>query len=466
MTSKLESNIDTRWIRWKKIMQLAWPLIVANSFWNLQLTIDRILLGHYSTESLGASMAVMSVFWVPMALLQQTASYVSTFIAQLFGGKEWSEIGHYVWQALIISLYGGILFICLNFFSSYFFNLTGHSEKMQELEVLYFNSLSYSALPTAIVATVSGFFAGLGITQTVIWINLTGLILNALLGYLMIFGHFGLPALGIAGAGYATAIATYIAALVGLYLLFTYKQAPEFNLFFRWKNWVTLKQTILKKFIKYGVPSGFQWALEGLAFSVFLIILGQSKQGDAALSSSSILISVMMIAVLPTMGIAQAIMTFMGQFIGQGNPNQAARYTWDGVEISFLYIASIAITLILFPNFYLSWFENKENLELWSQILFWSPRLFKIFALFVIFDSIYLNVSFALKGAGDTKFVSMIALILPWPMFVLPAFLLRHHENALVFSWWFVPLYSITITSLLAYRFQKGGWKNIGKLYS
>lgn len=61
---------------WIQILKLAWPLIIANSFWNLQLTIDRIYLGHLSTESLGAAMAVMGVFWVPMALLQQTASYI------------------------------------------------------------------------------------------------------------------------------------------------------------------------------------------------------------------------------------------------------------------------------------------------------------------------------------------------------------------------------------------------------
>ena len=61
-------------VRLKNILQSAWPLIIANSFWNLQLTIDRIFLGKHSIESLGAAMTVMGVFWVLMALLQQTAS--------------------------------------------------------------------------------------------------------------------------------------------------------------------------------------------------------------------------------------------------------------------------------------------------------------------------------------------------------------------------------------------------------
>lgn len=137
-------------LRWKNLLAIAWPLIIANSFWNLQLTIDRVLLGMYSTEALGAAMAVMGVFWVPMALLQQTASYVTTFVAQYFGANEKDQIGSAVWQALYVSVIGGLAFLLLNFLSSSFFNFVNHGEAVRELEnsVLQFFSLfssSYSS---------------------------------------------------------------------------------------------------------------------------------------------------------------------------------------------------------------------------------------------------------------------------------------------------------------------------------
>ena len=113
--------------RWKKILAVAWPLILANSFWNLQLTIDRIFLGALSTEALGAAMAVMGVFWVPMALLQQTSGYVITFVAQYFGAKESHKIGACIWQAVYVSIVGGTLFLGLNLLSVWFFALIGHS---------------------------------------------------------------------------------------------------------------------------------------------------------------------------------------------------------------------------------------------------------------------------------------------------------------------------------------------------
>ena len=94
-----------------ELLKMAWPLIIANSFWNLQLTIDRIFLGMYSTESLGAALTVMGVFWVPMALLQQTSGYATSFISQFYGAKDTKSLVQYFWHAVIIALVGGILFL-------------------------------------------------------------------------------------------------------------------------------------------------------------------------------------------------------------------------------------------------------------------------------------------------------------------------------------------------------------------
>ncbi|MEZ4704002.1 MAG: MATE family efflux transporter [Bdellovibrionota bacterium] len=309
----MKSPMLSRKEKWKNILRLAWPLIIANSFWNLQLTIDRIFLSNHSTESLGAAMAVMGVFWVPMALLQQTAGYVTTFVAQYFGSQEKHMIGPSVWQSIYLSLGGGILFLGLIFCSRKLFFMMNHSPNITELEILYFNSLAYSALPTALVAVASGFFTGLGNTKTVMAINAVGLVVNALLDYAMISGHWGFPAMGIQGAGYATALAGFASALFGLALVFTRKHDRAYQLF---SGWIP-NRNLLKRFLRFGIPSGLQWALEGMAFTVFLILIGRFESGDAALASSSIAVTVMMLAVLPALGVAQAVMVLVGQHLGE-----------------------------------------------------------------------------------------------------------------------------------------------------
>lgn len=442
---------------YKEIWKIAWPLIIANSFWNIQLTIDRIFLGNYSTESLGAAMAVMGVFWVPMALLQQTSSYVTTFVAQYFGAKQEEKIGECFWQAIYISIIGGVLFLLLNFFSEPFFRMVAHSENIQTLEVKYFNSLGYSALPTALVAAISGFFTGLGESKKVIGINFVGLVFNVILDYILISGKFGFKAYGISGAGVATAIATYFAAIYGIIVIVRSPYFKNYSLghSFHWNK------KLMGKFLKFGLPSGFQWALEGLAFTVFLIIMGRLDNGEAALSSSSIAVTVMMLAILPTMGIAQAVLTLVGQKMGEQKPNEAVNYTWKGIHISFFYILMVAISFWTIPEFYLSWFKNDSNQELWRQVSLLAPKLLSIVGIFTIFDSMYLNISFALKGAGDTKFVSLMALIIPWPLMVLPAYLFIGNPDAALLSWQFALLYVFVLNAILLWRFRQGKWQNI-----
>ncbi len=443
--------------RWKIVLNIAWPLIIANSFWNIQLTIDRIFLGSYSTESLGAAMAVMGVFWVPMALLQQTAAYVTTFVAQYYGASSEEKIGASFWQSVYVCLIGGILFLGLNFLSEDFFRFVGHSEKMQLLESTYFNSLAFSALPTALVAAISGFFTGLGKTKVVIWINFVGLLANVLFDYLLIFGNLGFEAYGIQGAGYATALAAYCGAAFGIFLLFKNEYEQRFKIRTSYK----FNKQLTKQFLKFGIPSGLQWALEGLAFTVFLIIMGRLPNGEAALASSSIAVTIMMLSVLPTMGVGQAVLTLVGQKLGEKRADLAQVYTWDGVKISAIYISIVAISFWLIPEFYLSWFKNEENLVLWSEVSKLVPKLLLIIGVFTLFDSIYLNISFALKGAGDTKFVSLMALIIPWPIMVLPAFLLMNNKDAVILSWSFVILYMIILTGILTHRFTQGKWKSM-----
>lgn len=443
--------------RWKEILKIAWPLILANSFWNLQLTIDRVFLGMLSTEALGAAITVVGVFWVPMALLQGVSNYVMTFVAQYFGANQKDQIGAAVWQSLYLSVMGGLAFIGLIFLSPIFFKMVGHPPATQALQTEYFNSLAFSALPTALVAAISGFFTGLGNTRVIYKINFIGLVANVVFNYLLIFGNYGFPKLGVAGAGYATAMAGFCSAIYGIYLLFKAENELVYKVRSNWK-W---KLSLVKQYLKFGVPSGLQWALEGTAFTVFLIVTGLFPNPDASLAASSIAVTVMMLSVLPTMGIGQALMTMMGQYLGAKSPDKAEQAVKDGIKISQVYMGIIAISFFLVPEFYTSWFQNRDNPELWLTVNDMAIKLLKIVAVFTIIDSLYLNLSFALKGAGDTKFVSMIALALPWPLMVLPAYLMRNSSDPLTYSWWAAAFYSFVTASVMYLRFRQGKWRTM-----
>lgn len=449
--------MKSRWQGWKQVLTLAWPLILANSFWNLQLTIDRVFLSNYSTDALGAAMAVMGVFWTPMALLQQTAAYSMTFVAQYFGAKKQEQIGSSIWQSIYISVAGGLLFLLLIPLAPAIFSMIGHSDKMQPLEVIYFQSIAYSALPTAIVAALSGFYTGVGKSQFVMWINGVGLIANVILDYLLIFGNLGFPALGLAGAGYATAGANVAAALFAAYKVFSQENEKLYRIKSSWK-W---NFNLMKQFLKYGLPSGLQWSLEGLAFTVFLVYVGRMPNGDAALSASGIAVTIMMLSVLPALGVGQGVSALVGQFLGENNPAKAEQMTWYGVQISVLYIFIMGLTFILFPSFYTSWFRNPADLQQWEQVAKMVTYLLMFIALFTLFDSLNLVLSFALKGAGDTRFVTLVALTVPWPLMVFPTWYFSDWTGGVYWAWAAASLFIIVQSFVFLWRFLGGRWKSM-----
>ena len=210
-------------------------------------------------------------------------------------------------------------------------------------------------------------------------------------------------------------------ALYGLVLVFKDKERREYNLTSGWK-W---DADLLKRFIRFGVPSGMQWALEGLAFSIFLIFIGRMVDGSAALSASSIVVTVMMLSILPAMGVAQSTSVLVGQYLGEKRPQDAESAVWSGWQVTLIYIIIVGFTFVLFPGFYAGWFRNNEDAAMWLKVSQMIPWLLIFVAIFTTSDSMNMVFAFSLKGAGDTKFVTIVALLLPWPLMVLPAYLFR-----------------------------------------
>ena len=209
------TTIDSRRQRWRSILQIAWPLIIANSFWNLQLTIDRVFLGNFSTEALGAAMAVMGLFWTPMALLQQTAAYVTTFVAQYYGAKRLDRIGPSVWQSIYVSIAGGLLFLLLIPLRVLSSISSGIRKPCRSSKPSISWRSVTPACPPRWWRRPAGFSRVLATRRSSCASTWWGLIANAVFDYVLIFGKFGFPAMGVAGAGYATALGTWASAFMG-----------------------------------------------------------------------------------------------------------------------------------------------------------------------------------------------------------------------------------------------------------
>ena len=440
----------------KELLALAIPFILSNSFWTLQITIDRVFLGWWSSDAVGAATAAVMVFWTLITLFQNTAAYATTFVAQYVGAGRPERVAAPVWQSLYFSFVAGNLCLLIVPMAGMLMSFGDHTPEMQRLEVIYLQCMAFSAAPTLIVASVGSFFSGKGDSWTVLLINAVGLVVNAGLDYLWIFGHLGFPEMGIAGAGWATVVGTWASALVGLGLMFRRKYRIEYGTLRNWK----FDAALLLRLLRFGLPSGFQWFLDGIAFTVFLVLIG--RIGNAELTASSVAFTLNMIAFLPSLGIGQAVTVLVGQRLGENRPELAERSTWTGFYLVWLYMAGVAVLYLAVPGVFLSIFVSSDTrAEDWLLVAQLIPPLLRFVAIYSLFDSANLVFSFALKGAGDTRFVMLAALSLSWSLMVLPTIGVRAAGGGIYWAWTCVSAYVIVLAFVLLWRFRQGKWKSM-----
>jgi MATE family multidrug resistance protein len=275
--------------------------------------------------------------------------------------------------------------------------LGGHSEALQLLETAYFRCLCFAALPMALAA----------------------------------------------------------AALTALLLMLRRRYREEFATLSGWRP----DPELFARLMRYGLPSGLQWALDALAFTAFVVLIG--RLGEAELAATSIAGTLNLLAFLPTMGIAQAVTVLVGQRLGQDRPDLAERTSWTGFRLAWLCMTCVAILYVATPGALLALFQGGDEGEKTARVAEMVPELLRFVAVYSLFDSMGLVFSFALRGAGDTRFVTAATLLLSWSLMVLPVWGVAQVGAGLAWAWFFATVYIILLALVLLVRFRQGRWKTM-----
>jgi MATE family multidrug resistance protein len=424
----------------------------------MQVIVDRVLLSRYSSDAVAATMPAVGLWWTVFVLLQYTANYATTFVSQYQGAGRPERIGPAVWQSLYFSVPSGLAFLGLVPLAAPVFAAVNHVPAIQILEGTYFRILCFSALPMLVTASVNSFFAGRGDTWTVLVVDAFGLTVNAVLAYTLVLGHFGVPALGIIGAGWATVAGTSASAGLGLALFLRPRHRAKFHTLAGWH----FDADLFRRLMRFGLPSGLQFALDGTAFTAFIFLVGRlDATVPGSLAATNIAFSINLVALLPTFGVAQAVSVLVGQRLGGNRPDLAERTAWTGFRLAWLYMTAVAALYVLAPGLFLYLFESGHEPAKWSAVAERVPVLLRFVALYSLFDSINLVFAFALRGAGDTRFVTLVALGLSWPLMVLPTAAALHFGWGLYWAWTFVTSYVIALAVVFLLRFRVGRWKTM-----
>jgi MATE family multidrug resistance protein len=436
-------------------LALAAPLVLSQSFMTVQVFVDTVLLSWYDPRAMAASFPAVMWYWLPFGLLQVTAGYTSTFVAQYTGAGRPQRVGPAVWQGIHFAGLAGLLMLLLAPGAPLLIAVGGHSPALQELETAYLHCLAFAALPMLLVAAVNGFFSGRGQTWTVLGIEAFGTTVNVILALVLVFGRLGFPELGIEGAGWATVGGSWASALLALALLLRRRYRTEFATASGWRP----ERDLFGRLMKYGGPAGMQVFLDVFVFNLFTQLVG--RLGEAAMGATTLTVRINMIAFLPMMGLGQAVCILVGQRLGGDRPDLAEKSAFTGLKWAFGYMCTVAAVYLTLPAVLVSVFESGRDPEDFQAVAALVPGLLVCVAAFSVADSVNLTFAFALRGAGDTRFVTLATFCLAWPIMVLPTFLVVQAGGSVYWAWWFATAHIFAMSACFYLRFRSGKWKTM-----
>jgi MATE family multidrug resistance protein len=439
----------------RELLSLATPLIVSQGFMTVQVFVDTVLLSWYDPRAMAASFPAIMWFWLPFGLLQVTAGYTSTFVAQYTGAGRPHRVGPAVWQGIHFAVLAGLLMLLLIPAAPLLISAGGHSSSLQSLETAYLRCLAFAALPMLLMAAVNGFFSGRGQTWTVLGIEAFGTTVNVVLAFLLIFGRLGFAEMGIEGAGWATVAGSWASALLAAALLLRRPYRDGYNTASGWRP----ERELFGRLLKYGGPAGTQVFLDVLVWNLFVQMVG--RLGEVAMGATTLTVRLNMIAFLPMMGLGQAICILVGQRLGADRPDLAEKSTYTGLKWVFGYMCAVAAVYLALPTLLVSIFEGGRDPEDFAAVAALVPQLLVCVAAYSVVDAVNVAFSLALRGAGDTRFVTLATFCLAWPILVLPTFLVVRAGGSVYWAWWFATAHIFAMAACFYLRFRTGKWKTM-----
>ncbi len=302
---------------------------------------------------------------------------------------------------------------------------------------------------------LSGMLSGLGRTRTVMWVTLVGTSVNVLFDYLLIFGRWGFPGLGIAGAGWSSVTATTVQ--FGLFLFIVTK--GPYRRRYRTLDWRPDRK-MFWRLIRFGLPSGIQLSIDMAAFTAFIMLVG--RLGTNELAATNLAFNINTIAFMPMIGLGMTVSILVGQALGRNEPARARYSVRSAFDLTFAYMAMVAVLFSLLPGLFLLPFEARSDPASFAAIAHIATVLLRFVAVYTLFDAFNIIFSSAIKGAGDTKFVIYMIVVLLLAVLVIPTSIAVLWLNASIYVCWAIASTYVAALGIAFFlRYRNGRWETM-----
>jgi MATE family multidrug resistance protein len=428
----------------RALLQLASPMVIAQLAQIGTGVVDTIMAGHYGATDL-AAIAIGYNIWLPVYLFFIGLMLGATsIIAQHFGAGRTKHIRDSLPQALWLALALGVTGAPLCYFAQPLLELLQLDAATQAKSLAYLRAVAFGLPAAAIFEALRCHNQGVGVMRPFAIASVLAFIANIPLNYALMYGRWGLPELGAAGCGWATAVSMWLGAgtmacyMVRVERLKPYLPAPRM---------VAPRLAAIGEIVRIGLPLGCTLLVEVAVFSAIALCI--ATLGDIAIAAHQIAFNMWDVVYMPLVSFGSALAVRVGHAIGAGDRAALRLSIACGTAMTVL-VGLLGMTLLLSsPATLVSLYTSDPDI---AEL---AVMLVRLAALFIVIDSAQVAVSYCLRAFKDTRF-AFFALCLAYWLITLPLGYWRgimHSDNAIdgTIAFWQSLIVGITVTSLLVF---------------
>jgi MATE family multidrug resistance protein len=390
------------------LWRLAWPMLVGQLATVGMGVADVAMTGHASADELGAVSLGASIWSIILVTVSGTMMAINSVVAHDVGAGALARVPHVVRQSLWKALGVGVVAMLLANLATLLFDHLYLTPYVHRQASLFVHVISIGLPPYAACRTLYGYSTSINQTKPMMVIALLGLGFNIVVNWLLIFGHWGLPALGGVGCAVATGLCMWL--MLGAMLVWM-RLAPAYRATWPFTRWEWPHWPEIRAMLKLGLPIGVTYFAEVSAFGAVSLLV--ARYGVVQIAAHQIALNFTSLVFMVPLSFGIALITRVGQSVGEGDPRKARFVAWVGVWMSLAFGVLSALFIVVFRQQIAAAYTSDAAVQAVCV------RLLLFAALFQLSDATQVATSCAIRGYKVTRQPMQIQLLAFWG-FALP----------------------------------------------
>jgi multidrug resistance protein, MATE family len=409
----------------RALLRLAIPVVLSELGWMSMSVVDTIMVGHLSPTAIGAVGVGSALYYAPSLFGLGILLGLDTLVAQAYGRGDFDECHHALSQGVYLAIGYTPLAMALIWTLPHFFPAMGLTAAVRGDATAYLRLLNWGTLPLLFYAAFRRYLQGVGRVRPVTFALVSANLVNWFGNWVLIYGKWGFPTMGVRGSALSTCFARAYMAGVLIWWAWKHERERGHPLFARWQG---LRMQRLFDLLRLGLPSASQVVLEVGAFGVTTLMAG--RLAPEILAAHQIMLTTASLTYMVPLGVSAAAAIAVGHATGAGQTQRGRRAGWLAIAVGAGFMALAAIAFVAAPKLILAAYTRD------ARVIGIGVKLLLLAAIFQVFDGIQTVSTGALRGLGRTRAPMLINLLGYWLLGLPLGYILCFHTTMGVYGLW------------------------------